>query len=200
MKTIAILVFDDLEELDAVGPYEVLAAAAAARPEDLRVVLVAETERPIRCAKGMTIVPQYSFATAPRADILVVPGGTGSRAQEKNATLIDWVRETARGCERVTSVCTGVRITLAAGIASGKRITTHWSAIEEMRARGQAAEVIEGVRFVVDGEYVSAAGVSAGIDMALWLVGQIVSPSFARDVQRQIQYDPAPPYAYDEAT
>jgi transcriptional regulator GlxA family with amidase domain len=94
----------------------------------------------------------------------------------------------------VTSVCTGSLLLHAAGLAQGKRITTHWKFVDALRERG-GAEVIEGVRYVRDGNLVTAAGVSAGIDMALWLVGQIHGPSFAREAQRRMQYDPAPPYA-----
>ncbi|MEO1041761.1 MAG: DJ-1/PfpI family protein [Pseudomonadota bacterium] len=197
VKTIAILVFDDVEELDAVGPYEVLASAAMERPDTFKAVLVSETGAPVRCFKGLNLLPHHSFQDAPKPDILLVPGGDGTRVQCENPTLMAWVKETAAHCELVTSVCTGVRITLAAGIASGKRITTHWSAIEETRAIGQAVEVLSDVRFVVDGNYVSSAGVSAGIDMALWMVGHLADPAFAREIQHEIEYYPAPPYTYD---
>ncbi|MEM7740752.1 MAG: DJ-1/PfpI family protein [Pseudomonadota bacterium] len=197
VKTIAILVFDDVEELDAVGPYEVLASAAMERPDALKVFLVSETGGPVRCFKGISLLPHHSFMDAPKPDILVVPGGDGTRVQRENASLMSWVTKTAAGCELVASVCTGVRITLAAGIAAGKRITTHWSAIDEARASGEAADVLSDVRFVVDGNYVSSAGVSAGIDMALWMVGHLVDPAFARAIQHEIEYYPAPPYTYD---
>ena len=94
----------------------------------------------------------------------------------------------------MTSVCTGSLLLTAAGPARGKRVTTHWSFIETLRSRGEAAEVVEQVRFVRDGNIVSAAGVSAGIDMALWLIGQLESPAFARQIQHYIEYYPAPPY------
>ena len=94
----------------------------------------------------------------------------------------------------MTSVCTGAMLLTAAGPAAGKRVTTHWGFIEQLRKRGEAAEVLEKVRYVRDGNVVSAAGVSAGIDMALWLVGQLYDPATARRVQHMMEYDPAPPY------
>jgi transcriptional regulator GlxA family with amidase domain len=95
----------------------------------------------------------------------------------------------------VTSVCTGALLLAAAGPARGRRVTTHWRFVPELRARGEAAEVLENIRYVRDGNVVTAAGVSAGIDMALWLVGQLHAPALARTVQRAMEYDPAPPYA-----
>jgi transcriptional regulator GlxA family with amidase domain len=194
---LGIFIFDDLEELDAVGPYEVFAAAAGMRAGFLDVFLVAETTQPVRCVNGMRIVPHYSFVTAPPIDILLIPGGVGTRAQAGRSQVIAWIGKTAAAARWVASVCSGARLTLATGLAAGKRITTHWSVIDELRRDGRAAEVLDNVRFVRDGNLVSAAGVSAGIDMALWLVGQLADPAFAREVQKYIEYYPAPPYTHE---
>jgi transcriptional regulator GlxA family with amidase domain len=194
MKTIGIVLFEDMEELDAVGPYEVFAYAAGMREDLFTVCTVAERDGPIRCAKGLSIVPSHSFATAPALDVILVPGGRGSKIEAENPVLIDYVARQAAGCEWVTSVCTGARILLAAELAVGKRITTHWRAVPELRELGRAAAVLDDVRFVRDGRIVTSAGVSAGIDMALWLVGQMTAPDFARAVQKGIEYFPAPPY------
>ncbi len=107
--------------------------------------------------------------------------------------MLGWLREQGAGAKWNTSVCTGAFLLHAAGLSTGRRMTTHWSAIEELRARGNVT-VLDNIRYVRDGNVVSAAGVSAGIDMSLWLVGQLWDPAFARQVQRYIQYDPAPPY------
>src|SRR3546814_120652 len=112
--------------------------------------------------------------------------------------ISDWSSDVCSSdlaCTWVTSVCTGSMLLAAAGPARGRRITTHWGAVDLVRRRGEAAEVLDDVRYVRDGNLVTSAGVSAGIDMALWLVGEIWEPAFARKVQRQMQYDPAPPYA-----
>ena len=193
MTTTGILVFDDAEELDFVGPWEVLTFAANLNQED-RVVLIAEHDRPVRCAKGMRVLPDHTLGDAPPLDVLLIPGGQGTRREVDNPVVMEWIRAVAPRCQWVTSVCTGALLLHEAGIAKGKRITTHWSYVETLRGRGDAT-VLERVRYVRDGNVVTAAGISAGIDMALWLVGQLRGRDFARMVQRGIEYDPAPPYA-----
>jgi len=193
---IGFLMFDDLEELDMVGPWEVFTMAAKIRPElGIECVTIAPDGGTVRCAKGMRVVADHGFADAPALDILVVPGGQGTRREVDNPALLDWIASVAPACTWVTSVCTGSMLLAAAGPARGRRITTHWGAVELVRKRGEAAEVLDDVRYVRDGNVVTSAGVSAGIDMALWLVGEIWEPAFSRKVQRQMQYDPAPPYA-----
>ena len=152
-----------------------------------------ETLDPVRCAKGLVVVPDTRWADAPALDVILVPGGDGRRRQMTNPAMLALLRRQASGCRWLTSVCTGSFVLVAAGLATGKQVTTHWSRIEELR--GHPVVVRDDVRYVRDGNLVTAAGVSAGIDMALWLVGQIHTPEFAREVQRYIQYDPEPPYA-----
>jgi transcriptional regulator GlxA family with amidase domain len=197
---IGILVFDDAEELDFVGPYEVFTMInevsdrnGKSRPHD--VMLLAERDAPVRCAKGMIVTPHRTIANAPKLDVLLIPGGQGTRREVKNEALLEWIADAAKSCTWVTSVCTGALLLTAAGPARGKRVTTHWGFIEQLRARGEASEVLEKIRYVRDGNVVTAAGVSAGIDMALWLTGQLHGASLARLVQRAMEYDPAPPYA-----
>lgn len=197
MKTIGILIFDDAEELDFVGPWEVFTMANVVAPDTHEVVLIAEDDRPIRCAKGMRVLPNVVTAHCPRLDVLLIPGGQGTRREVENQPLLAWIAGTASGCEWITSVCTGAMLLTAAGPGRGKRVTTHWGFVETLRARGEAAEVLDNVRYVRDGNVVTAAGVSAGIDMALWLTGQMYGADFARKVQRGMEYDPAPPYAAD---
>jgi transcriptional regulator GlxA family with amidase domain len=191
--TFGLLMFEDLEELDLVGPWEVFTMATLG-VEGARAVTIAESAAPVRCAKGLRITPDHSFADAPALDVLLVPGGQGTRREIDNPVLLDWLRKVAPGCQWVTSVCTGAYLLCGAGLASGRRVTTHWGFIPQLREQCPDTEVLEKVRYVRDGNLVTAAGVSAGIDMALWLVGQIWDVERARNTQRMIEYDPAPPY------
>ena len=193
--TTGILIFDDAEELDFVGPWEVLTYAAKFNDGN-RVVTIAEEQRPIVCAKGLRVLPDHTFADAPPLDVVLVPGGIGTRREVNNPALIGWLRAVGLRCTWVTSVCTGALLLHEAGLAKGKRVTTHWSFVETLRSRPDIT-VLEGTRYVRDGNVVTSAGVSAGIDMALWLVGQLHGVDCARMVQRGIEYDPAPPYAAD---
>ena len=199
---IGILIFDGAEELDFVGPYEVFTMTnevfeREGKPRPQTVQLVAETESLVTCAKGMRVAPQAATADCPRLDVLLIPGGIGTRREAKNESLLGWIASVAENCQWVTSVCTGALLLTAAGPARAKRVTTHWSFAEQLRARNEAAEVVERVRYVRDGTVVSAAGVSAGIDMALWLTGQLHGAPVARMVQHAIEYEPAPPYTAD---
>jgi transcriptional regulator GlxA family with amidase domain len=193
--TTGIVIFDDAEELDFVGPWEVFTMAATLNPGN-RVVLVAQEQRPIACAKGMRVLPDCTFADAPALDVVLVPGGMGTRREADNPVLVDWLRRVGQQCMWVTSVCTGALLLHQAALAKGKRVTTHWRFIETLRALPDIT-VLEHTRYVRDGNVLTAAGVSAGIDMALWLVGQLHGVDCARTVQRWMEYDPAPPYAAD---
>jgi len=191
---VGIVIFDDAEELDWVGPWEVFKMARMGH-EELRVVLIAESVEPVRCAGGLRVLPDCCFAEAPALDVVLVPGGRGTRREVKNPVLLEWLAAAAEGCTWVTSVCTGAAVLHAAGLARSKRVTTHWAYLETLRADAPDATVLERVRYVRDGNLVTAAGVSAGIDMSLWLVGQIYGVEHARFVQRAMEYDPAPPYS-----
>ena len=192
---IGILVFEDAEELDFVGPWEVFKMAREAKPAEIELLLIAESDGPIRCRGGLRVLADVTTANCRELDVLLVPGGQGTRTEVKNEALLDWIARIAAKATWVTSVCTGAMLLTAAGPAKGKRVTTHWSFVKALRERGEAAEVLDNFRYVRDGNVVTAAGVSAGIDMALWLVGAWYGPEFARGVQRYMEYDPAPPYA-----
>ena len=199
--TIGIVLFDQAEELDWVGPFEVFTMAREVAGEKgpaarIRVVLVSESGGIVTGAKGLRNEVNASFADAPRFDVLLIPGGQGTRAELKNPVMLDFLRKRAPECEWLTSVCTGSAVLQAAGLTKGKRITTHWGYISTLRenARGES-EVLEKVRYVRDGQLVTAAGVSAGIDMALWLTGEIFGVPHARLTQKVMEYDPAPPYS-----
>lgn len=194
--TIGIVVFPGAEELDFVGPWEVFTASAGMQADEPdRVVLIAQTAEAVRCAKGLRVLPDATFDDHPPLDVVLVPGGMGTRREVENPTLLEWLRTVAGGARWVTSVCTGSFVLHAAGVAAGRRLATYWGAEDALAELG--VEVVRDARWVRDGNVVSSQGVSAGIDMALWLVGQLHSPAHARATQRYIQYEPAPPYAAD---
>lgn len=197
---IAIILFDDAEELDFVGPWEVFTMAANViefqklELERPHVFTVSQAGGTVRCAKGMRVIADHSFADAPAADVILVPGGMGTRREADNQIMLDYLARAAAKAAWVTSVCTGSLLLTAAGPAKGKAVTTHWAYVPQLRERGENAVVRDDMRFVRDGNLVTSAGVSAGIDMALWLTGQLWSPDLARATQKAMEYDPAPPY------
>jgi transcriptional regulator GlxA family with amidase domain len=191
-----IVLFEGAEELDWAGPYEVFGMATLAI-ENARVMTIAEHADPVTSFNGLRVLPDHSFEDAPDLDLVLVPGGQGTRKQVDNPVMTDWLAKIAPRCEWITSVCTGSLLLHGAGLTRGKRITTHWGFVEPLRERAPEATVLEKVRYVRDGNLVTAAGVSAGIDMSLWLVGQIWGIEHARNTQRLMEYDPAPPYTAD---
>lgn len=200
MTTFGLLIFDGAEELDFVGPWEVFTASAMLQAESGATadtcVTVAERTGPVRCAKGLRVLPDHSIAGHPPLDVLLVPGGPGARRGASDA-LTGWIGKTATDASWVTSVCTGAYLLHEAGPARGRRVATHHAYEDALAARGEVT-VVRDARYVVDGNLVTSQGVSAGIDMALWLVGRIHGRPHARAVRRYIQYDPAPPYLADE--
>ena len=193
-RTIGIVLFDDAEELDWVGPYEVFGMASKS-VESTRVVTIAERPEAVRCYNGLRGLPDYDFSNAPDLDVVLVPGGQGTRKELHNPTMTDWLAKIAPHCQWVTSVCTGSLLLHGAGLIDGKRVTTHWAFIDQLREQAPKSTVLANVRYVRDGNLVTAAGISAGIDMSLWLVGQLWNVALARSTQRFMEYDPAPPYA-----
>jgi len=196
-RTFGILLFPDAEELDFVGPWEVFTMFGKYFDKDWQALLVAQTREPVRAAKGMLFTPDRSFDDCPPLDVLLIPGGEGTRREVDNEALVQFARRVGQGAAWVTSVCTGAFILRRAGFLAGRRATTHWSAMDMLRAEPDVTVVEQ--RFVHDGNVITAAGVSAGIDMALYLVGLLASPQVARNVQKFIEYYPEPPYAEEEA-
>ncbi len=197
---IGLFLFDKAEELDFVGPYEVFTMANEAardlgREAPNEVVLISETGADVTCAKGMRIGVSRPMADVPALDVLCVPGGNGTRALVSHRPVLDWIGSIAKDCTWVTSVCTGAFVLSAAGLTEGRRMTTHWAAFEEFGELGLRGELRRDVRYVRDGNLVTAAGVSAGTDMALWLTGQMHGIELARATQKAMEYFPAPPYA-----
>ena len=191
---IGVALFDGAEELDWAGPWEVLAAWAEQWPDDgVRVCTLARADGTVTCAKGLRVLPDETWETAPPLDVLVYPGGRGTRRELADEAVLSWVRGLAEGGTVVASVCTGSLVLAAAGLLDGKPATTHWQSLEYLPQLGAGIEVRPDDRYVDNGNVLTAAGVSAGIDMALHLVARLHSPERAREVRRYIQYDPEPP-------
>lgn len=191
-KTIGIILFKDFEELDAMGPQETLGMMARFSGGEWRVVIVSQDGNPVAGFLGTSIVADHSFADCPPLDVIVVPGGLGTRTEVDNEPLIGFIRENGNRAEWVTSVCTGAFLLHRAGFLPGKRATTHWGAIADLRALGDV-DVCDNERWVRDGNVITSAGISAGIDMSLYLVSLLKDEQTALNVQRMMEYYPQPP-------
>ena len=185
-RRIGMLIFPRMTQLDMTGPYEVLA-----RLPDTTVELIARTLDPVTTDRGMKIVPTTTYATCPPLDVVMVPGGPGQQDLMEDEETLEFLRKHAASAKYVTSVCTGSLVLGAAGLLKGKRATSHWAAVEHLAALG-AIPVREKV--VVDGNIVTGAGVTSGIDFALSLASILDGEAVAREVLLQIEYDPAPPF------
>ena len=184
---IALLLYDGLAPLDAIGPYEVMRNVPG-----WQVRTVAKRAGEVRDEAGsLGLVADSSLADVTAPDLVLVPGGAGSRPLLKDEELLEWLRRVDRSTRWTTSVCTGSLLLGAAGLLEGKRATTNWVVLDALRKFG--AEPVGG-RFVEDGKLVTAAGVTAGIDMALHLVAREAGPEVAQAVQLGIEYDPDPPF------
>jgi transcriptional regulator GlxA family with amidase domain len=194
MTRIAVALFDGAEELDFAGPWEVLAAWATQWPDDgIEVFTVARSTEPVACAKGLRVLSDHTWESAPPFDVLVYPGGVGTRRDLADPVVLDWLRGLRDSGTLMTSVCTGALVFAAAGLLRDRPATTWWGALDRLAELDPTLEVRPDDRFVDSGEVVTAAGVSAGIDMALHLVARLHSVERAREVRRYIQYDPEPP-------
>lgn len=193
-RTIGILLFDDAEELDAVGPWEVLAYWTRTHPEDdYRVLTLSRDGAAVRCAKGLVVLADVAVAAAPPLEVLIYPGGQGTRGHLRDDAQLAWVREQRGRVPLMTSVCTGSLVFAAAGLLAGRPATTHWRALDLLASLDPTIDVRRDERFVDDGDVITSSGVSAGIDMALHLVQRLAGADRAREVRRGIQYDPQPP-------
>jgi transcriptional regulator GlxA family with amidase domain len=193
--SIGIVLFDGAEELDWAGPWEVLSYWSKTHPEDhVEVFTVArDNSRPIECAKGLKVLADHSWDSAPEIDVLVYPGGRGTRAQLGDEAVRAWVRSAHERARLTTSVCTGALVLADAGLLKGRAATTHWSDFAELLGVDDSIEARPEARFVDEGDVITAAGVSAGIDMALYLIVRLHSEDRAREIKRGIQYEPEPP-------
>ena len=193
-RHIGLLLFDDVEELDAVGPWDVLSHWTQHYPDDgWSVSCMSADGGSVRAAKGLVLGAHHSVADAPPLDVLLHPGGRGTRPLLRDEAHLAWVRDQRATVPLLTSVCTGSLVYAAAGLLTGRPATTHWAAFDELRALDDTVDLRTDDRFVDDGDVITSAGVSAGIDMALHLVVRLAGAHRARQVRRGIQYDPAPP-------
>jgi len=184
-----IVVFNQVEELDFVGPWEMLTMWSKFADGPENCLVVGQTLEPVACAKGLSVNPHVSFANCPSLDYLLVPGGQGTRQEVNNPALIEFIATQAKNCKAVLSVCTGSFVLHAAGLLSGQRATTHWGSLERLRALGDV-EVVE-QRFVQDGSVWSSAGVSAGTDLMLAFIASVAGDEAAGKVQFDAEYYPS---------
>lgn len=190
--TVGILIFDDVEVLDFTGPFEVFAVAGNVTEGTFNVVTIAEradAHHPIIARNGLKVIPDYTLDDAPHLDILVVPGGQGTRREVANARLIGWIKRRAADATLTTSVCTGSFLLAETGMLAGKTVTTHWASVQRMADTYTMTHVRGDARFVQDGNIVTSAGISAGIDMALYVVGQLKGGDLAAQTARRMEYD-----------
>ncbi|MDX6300644.1 MAG: hypothetical protein QOF53_1858 [Nocardioidaceae bacterium] len=193
-RHIGLLLFNDVEELDAVGPWEVLAYWTRHHPEDgWSISCLSRDGAPVMAAKGLTLTAHHSMRTMPHLDVLIHPGGQGTRALMRDPQHLAWVRGQAATTSLMTSVCTGALVYAAAGLLAGRPATTHWESLDLLHDLDPSIDVNPDARYVDDGNVITSAGVSAGIDMALHLVARLANVDRAREVRRAIQYDPHPP-------
>lgn len=193
--SVGILLFDNVEVLDFAGPYEVFTTAtrvhgkmAPGAPAAFDVVTVARSREPVRARAGLRTIPDHDFDSHPRLDLLVVPGGVVNAAQDDAATIA-WIASSAAEARMTASVCTGAFLLAQAGLLDGKAVTTHWEDIADLRAAFPALQVDAGVRWVDQGDIVTSAGISAGIDMSLHLVERLMGRALAVATARQMEFD-----------
>ena len=191
-RTVAILLFDEVEVLDFAGPFEVFAVTdELAQAERFRVLTVAAERRAIRARNGLSVNPDHALADCPPVDILIVPGGFGTRTLLKDQPVLAWIKTVNRTAEIVASVCTGALVLGAAGLLDGLRVTTHHEAFDLLREHAPRATVVESGRFVDNGRILTAGGISAGIDMALHLVARLYDVPTAQQTARYMEYHPS---------
>lgn len=193
-KSVGIVIFDEVEVLDFCGPFEVFSVVRLyegrrlEEPSPFEVKLVAERGGTITTTGGMRVAADYGFADCPELDILCVPGGWGTRREVNNRSMLDWLRRRAARVELLTSVCTGSMLLGFAGLLEGKQATTHWRSLDWMQDSFPQTMVLRDRHVVEDGDLVTSAGISAGIDMALTVVARYHGEAIARATARHMEY------------
>ena len=193
-KSIGIVLFPDVEVLDFCGPFEVFTATRLdearrrKEPSPFEVLLIAENKNPLTTSGGMSVIPHQTFADCPRLDILMVPGGWGTRKEVHNQVLLDWLRARAAEVELLTAVCTGSMLLAFAGLLDGLQATTHWQSLDWLRDSFPAVTVEYHKHVVEDGRVLTSAGISAGIDMALKVVERYCGEEVARATAKHMEY------------
>jgi transcriptional regulator GlxA family with amidase domain len=193
-KRVGILIFPAVEVLDFCGPYEVFSVTRLdeerrrVESSPFEVLLVAESAEPVVATGGLRVIPDATLETCPPLDILVVPGGWGTRTEMSNQRVLTWIAERAKGVETLTSVCTGALLLGQTGLLDGRRATTHWRSVDWMRQSFPAVTVEDKLHVVEDGELLTSAGISAGIDMALRVVARYFGETVGRATARHMEY------------
>ncbi len=193
-KQVGILVFEDVEVLDFCGPFEVFSATRLdedkrrEEPSPFNVFLVAEKKKSVVASGGLKVLPDYDLHDCPRVDILVVPGGWGTRKEMNNARLLKWITDRSRHLEIMTSVCTGSLILGRAGLLDGRHATTHWRSLDWMQELFPKTVVEKKLHVVEEGNLITSAGISAGIDMALKVVLRCFGEAVARATAKHMEY------------
>ena len=191
-KTIGIFLFNEVEVLDFAGPFEVFSLARAEGDDEcaFRVCTIAVTTAPIRARNGLTVLPAFDFLSAPPIDLLLIPGGYGAEELEiRNPEIISWIRRMSGEAETLASVCTGAFLLAEAGLLDGKRATTHWMDLDRLTREYPAVRVIRDARLVDEGNILTSGGISAGIDLSLYLVSKLLGASAAKATARRMEYD-----------
>ncbi len=194
LPTVGILIFDDVEVLDFCGPFEVFSVARpiGEHSDESRlftVVTIAEEEKIITCRGGLLVKPHATIKNSPSLDILIVPGGQGTRRERHNQRLLDWIVQQNQRTQLTTSVCTGAFLLAERGLLNHHRATTHWASIEWMRTTYPAVEMVADSRVVDEGHIITSAGVSAGIDMSLHVVSRFYGSKVAEWTARRMEYE-----------
>lgn len=190
MRKVAIFIFDEVEVLDFCGPFEVFAVTGArSQDKPFDVFTVAETAATITARNGLSVNPKFSFADCPQADVLVIPGGYGTRPLIHNEAVRAWIRAQAEQAELVMSVCTGSLLLGKAGLLEGLSATTHFAAMDELRKHAPNTQACPGQRIVDNGRILTSAGISAGIDLSFHIVARLLGREVAQETARYMEYD-----------
>ncbi|MBN1536504.1 MAG: DJ-1/PfpI family protein [Anaerolineales bacterium] len=184
------LLFDDVEELDFIGPWEIVGVWSKHFEGPEQCLLISQSGEVVQCAQGLKVIPDYNFETCPTLDYLLVPGGHGTRREVENIAFLNFIQKQAANCQHVLSVCTGAFILQAAGLLADKNVTAHWGSLKNLRKLPDLTVVEQ--RVVHDGNIWTAAGISAGIDLALALIAAQAGEETAGKVQMAVEYYPAP--------
>ncbi len=189
-RNVAILIFDEVEVLDFTGPFEVFSVTGRRQAlEPFHVYTVAEKPQPVMARNHLSVNPRYTILDCPKPDIVLIPGGYGTRREMNNQTLIDWIKARAREAELTLSVCTGALLLAKAGLLDGLGATTHFGAIDLLQELAPNTTIHRGQRFVDNGKIIVSAGVSAGIDMSLYVVAKLMGKAQALETAHYMEYD-----------
>lgn len=193
-RTVGILIFDEVEVLDFCGPFEVFATTRDPQQSDMdqrlfKAITIAETDRIVSCRGGLLVKPTTTIDDHPPLDIIVIPGGQGTRKEMHNQRIIQWIQKQNELAQLMTSVCTGAFLLAEGKLLDHHRATTHWGSIDRMKESYPLVEVLDDTRFVDEGHIVTSAGVSAGIDMSLHVVERLHGKEIALNTARNMEYE-----------